>query len=96
MLSGRDGISTNPAKVIDLRQSVISEDLKHAANNISQTTATGQKSLDAEQSLSDHKKKIVEQFQMSVMRNELKKNLKLRNSQFHNVFENSVNEFEFL
>ena len=42
--------------------------------------------------MSDHKKKIVEQFQMSVMRNELKKNLRVRNSRItNNIFNNSLN-----
>lgn len=45
--------------------------------------------------MSDHKKKIVEQFQMSVMRNELKKNLRVRNSRItNNIFNNSINEVD--
>jgi hypothetical protein len=85
------------AKKIDLRKSVISDEPVRISNQqASQSTTTAlQQSLDAGgSSVYDvNKKKIVEQFQMSVMRNELKKGLKIGSSRVE-AFDSSLNELD--
>lgn len=79
---------------INLRKSVISDGPVRISNQqASQSTTTAlQPSLDASHSLHDlNKKKIVEQFQMSVMRNELKKGLKTGSSRVE-AFDSSLHE----
>ena len=68
------GQSPDWINMIDLRKNLITEDPMLMLNNVSQSTATGQISIDAGMSLQDQRKKMVEKFQMSVMKNDLKLN----------------------